>query len=126
MPRPVPFVRMMLKADIKAVDAAPPLPRPNLRHLVPMLSLLFSIGIARLQRVCSRVNGAHQCNNNFKGVATLYGANVADYKKAITIATIVSVRSRLRHFLHFRIDSGGLRLRRCASPMATSSTAAIL
>src|SRR6266568_3241043 len=29
-------------------------------------------------------NGA---NDNFKGVATLYGANVADYRKALVIAT---------------------------------------
>ena len=33
---------------------------------------------------------ANGANDNFKGVATLYGANVADYKKAITIATIAT------------------------------------
>lgn len=33
---------------------------------------------------------ANGANDNFKGVATLYGANVAGYKKAITIATIAT------------------------------------
>lgn len=33
---------------------------------------------------------ANGANDNFKGVATLYGADVADYKKAITIATIAT------------------------------------
>ena len=33
---------------------------------------------------------ANGANDNFKGVATLYGANVADYRKAITIATIAT------------------------------------
>lgn len=33
---------------------------------------------------------ANGANDNFKGVATLYGANIADYKKAITIATIAT------------------------------------
>jgi PiT family inorganic phosphate transporter len=33
---------------------------------------------------------ANGTNDNFKGVATLYGANVTDYKKAITIATIAT------------------------------------
>jgi len=33
---------------------------------------------------------ANGANDNFKGVATLYGANVTDYKKAITIATIAT------------------------------------
>ena len=33
---------------------------------------------------------ANGANDNFKGVATLYGANVADYNTAITIATIAT------------------------------------
>lgn len=33
---------------------------------------------------------ANGANDNFKGVATLYGANVADYKTAITLATIAT------------------------------------
>ena len=33
---------------------------------------------------------ANGANDNFKGVATLYGANVAGYRKAITIATLAT------------------------------------
>jgi len=33
---------------------------------------------------------ANGANDNFKGVATLYGANVADYKAAIALATITT------------------------------------
>ena len=33
---------------------------------------------------------ANGANDNFKGVATLYGANIVDYKKAILIATIAT------------------------------------
>ena len=33
---------------------------------------------------------ANGANDNFKGVATLYGANVADYRTAITLATIAT------------------------------------
>lgn len=33
---------------------------------------------------------ANGANDNFKGVATLYGANVADYNTAITLATIAT------------------------------------
>lgn len=33
---------------------------------------------------------ANGANDNFKGVATLYGANVATYRKAITIATLAT------------------------------------
>jgi PiT family inorganic phosphate transporter len=33
---------------------------------------------------------ANGANDNFKGVATLYGANVTDYRKAITIATLAT------------------------------------
>jgi PiT family inorganic phosphate transporter len=33
---------------------------------------------------------ANGANDNFKGVATLYGANVADYRTAITVATIAT------------------------------------
>ncbi len=33
---------------------------------------------------------ANGANDNFKGVATLYGANVAGYRKAITIATVAT------------------------------------
>lgn len=33
---------------------------------------------------------ANGANDNFKGVATLYGANVASYKQAITIAPIAT------------------------------------
>jgi PiT family inorganic phosphate transporter len=33
---------------------------------------------------------ANGANDNFKGVATLYGANVTDYKTALTIATIAT------------------------------------
>jgi inorganic phosphate transporter, PiT family len=33
---------------------------------------------------------ANGANDNFKGVATLYGANVASYRKAITIATLAT------------------------------------
>lgn len=47
-----------------------------------VLALLFAITL-----FVAYANGA---NDNFKGVATLYGANVADYKKAITIATIAT------------------------------------
>ena len=41
--------------------AAPPLPGYKPRKLKPMLLLPFTIDVARLQRVCSQVNGAHQC-----------------------------------------------------------------
>jgi inorganic phosphate transporter, PiT family len=33
---------------------------------------------------------ANGANDNFKGIATLYGANVASYRKAITIATLAT------------------------------------
>jgi PiT family inorganic phosphate transporter len=33
---------------------------------------------------------ANGANDNFKGVATLYGAKVADYRTAITLATITT------------------------------------
>ena len=33
---------------------------------------------------------ANGANDNFKGVATLYGANVTSYKTAITIATVAT------------------------------------
>ena len=33
---------------------------------------------------------ANGANDNFKGVATLYGANIADYRTAITLATIAT------------------------------------
>ena len=38
------------------------------------------------------VGYANGANDNFKGVATLYGANVASYKKAIIIATVPGSR----------------------------------
>ena len=47
-----------------------------------VFSFLFAITL-----FVAYANGA---NDNFKGVATLYGANIADYKKAITIATIAT------------------------------------
>ena len=49
---------------------------------ITILVLLFCITL-----FVAYANGA---NDNFKGVATLYGADVADYKKAITIATIAT------------------------------------
>lgn len=46
--------------------------------------------IALLLLITLFVAYANGANDNFKGVATLYGANVADYKKAITIATVAT------------------------------------
>ncbi|MGH9808714.1 MAG: inorganic phosphate transporter, partial [Terriglobia bacterium] len=49
------------------------------------MTLLILLFLATL--FVAYANGA---NDNFKGVATLYGANVAGYRKAITIATVAT------------------------------------
>ena len=57
--------------------------RPQYRELpLILLALLFLLVL-----LVAYANGA---NDNFKGVATLFGANLTDYKKAITIATIAT------------------------------------
>jgi len=38
---------------------------------------------------------ANGANDNFKGVATLYGSNILSYKNALTLATIATVAGSL-------------------------------
>jgi hypothetical protein len=52
-----------------------------------MLIMTFVLLVFCMTLFVAYANGA---NDNFKGVASLYGANVADYKTAMTIATVAT------------------------------------
>lgn len=52
----------------------------------------FSVMLFVLVLFVAYANGA---NDNFKGVATLFGANVIDYKAAITLATVATLAGAL-------------------------------